>query len=89
MAGISKRNIIKFRKSDIVVYASPRLSEALHEVLGELKLYHGVRLSQVLEAVYKQGKKDGARAAFEEISRGNAEAMRKVPHRNPGKPRKV
>jgi hypothetical protein len=29
-----------------------------------MTLYHGVRLAQVLAAVYVQGKKDGAREVF-------------------------
>jgi len=50
------------------------VSKALDEVTEDMTLYHGVRLGQVIEAVYKQGQKDGAKKA--------------VPHRNPGQPKK-
>ncbi|QPC31691.1 hypothetical protein IS481_00445 [Caldimonas thermodepolymerans] len=54
-----------------------------------MTLYHGVRLSQVLEAVYTQGKKDGARTAFEELDKKIREVHKAVPHKNPGKPKKT
>jgi hypothetical protein len=49
-----------------------------------MDIYHGVRLSLIIDAVYKQGKTDGARDAYEAIQ----DAIAKVPYRNPGKPRK-
>lgn len=72
----------------ITVYASPRIHEALSEVTGALNLYKGVRLAQVIEAVYNQGKKDGARAAFEALQKGLSQAQKLVPHRTPGRPKK-
>ena len=46
---------------EIVVYAGKRVSDALKEVTEDLTLYKGARLLHVLEAVYTQGRKDGAR----------------------------
>ncbi len=46
-------------KNEIKVYASPKIGKALHEVTTDMDLYHGVRLAEVLEAVYNQGKKMG------------------------------
>lgn len=41
------------------VYAGVRVGRALDEVSEDLTVYQGVRLYEVLEAVYKQGLKDG------------------------------
>ena len=60
----------------------------MEEIEGDLTLYHGVRLLQVLEAVYLQGRKDGARSAFEELDKGFNAARDVVPHKNPGQPKK-
>jgi hypothetical protein len=72
----------------IAVYATPRLGEALDEIIGRLSLYEGVRLSQVIEAAYDQGRKDGARLAFAAVHDGITQAKNVVPHRSPGRPRK-
>lgn len=74
--------------AQIKVYASPRVHDALVEVTDKITLYKGVRLRQVLEAVYIQGKKDGARAAFEALQKGLSQAEKLVPHRPPGRPKK-
>jgi len=66
------------------IYAGARVAQALHEVTEGMDLYKGVRLSQLFDAVYKQGTKDGARIvrdAFEKM-------MDKIPHKNPGQPKK-
>ncbi len=86
-AGKYQRTVIPLKSSSIKVYASPRISEALREVLKDMSVYQGVRFTQILEAVYLQGTKDGARAAFEETDRRLVEARRAVPHRTPGRPK--
>jgi hypothetical protein len=73
---------------EVTVYASPRVQAALEEVTADLTIYKGVRLAQVLEAVYNQGRKDGARAAFDEVTRGVSAAQKAIPHRAPGRPKK-
>lgn len=82
------KNIIPMTSQDVAVYASPRVSKALEEVTDDMTLYHGVRLSQVLEAVYNQGQKDGARNAITEIQQNLSKTIEDIPHRNPGKPKK-
>ncbi len=89
MAGKYKKNLIPMKKGTVAVYASPRVSEALHEVTADMNVYQGVRLGQLLEAVYEQGKKDGARNAFSAAITKMGEAQKLVPHRNPGKPQKT
>lgn len=71
----------------IPVRAAPRVADAMKEITAKSTLYEGVRLTQVMEAMYLQGKKDGAREAFEQIEKGMAEAKRRIPHRGPGRPR--
>lgn len=85
----NKKNMIPLQTGKVAVYASPRISRAMEEITEDMTLYHGVRLSQILEAVYAQGKKDGARAAFEELDKKFREAQRAIPHKNPGKPKKM
>lgn len=84
----NKKNMIPLQTGAVAVYASPRISRAMEEITEDMTLYHGVRLSQILEAVYMQGRKDGARNVFEEIDKKVSEARREVPHKNPGKPKK-
>lgn len=84
----NKKNIIPLQTGAVAVYASPRISKALDEITEDMTLYHGVRFTQILEAIYAQGKKDGARGAFEEVSKRFAEAQKAIPHKNPGKPKK-
>jgi len=66
----------------------PAFADALQDISANATLYEGVRLTQLLEAAYVQGKKDGAREAFEQLDRGVAEAKRQIRHRPPGRPRK-
>jgi sulfate adenylyltransferase subunit 1 (EFTu-like GTPase family) len=75
-------------KKTVKVYASPKIGEALREISKDMTLYDGVRLYEVLEAVYVQGQKDGAHQAFEGLDRSLAEVKKVVPHRRPGRPRK-
>jgi hypothetical protein len=49
-----------------------------------MKLYKGVRLSQVLEAVYKQGMKDDARDVVHKLD----DLKETISYRNPGQPKK-
>jgi hypothetical protein len=79
------RTVIKLPgEKQISVYAGRRIREALTEVSANLNLYRGVKLSQVLEAVYEQGKKDGARNVFDTVDG----LKRTIAYRNPGQPRK-
>ncbi len=94
MAGKAKYKLIKIetKNEDISVYANPKIGRALEDIRAKNDLYDGVRLLQILEVVYSQGKKDGARAAFERVDdamgRAITDSKRAIPHRNPGKPRK-
>jgi hypothetical protein len=67
------------------VYANARVADALRELTDDMTLYHGVRMAQVMEAVYNQGLRDGRRQVFDEV-----EKVKRLPalkHRNPGRPR--
>lgn len=82
------KNVIPLGTQEISVYASPKVSKALDEITEDMTLYHGVRLSQILEAVYSQGQKDGARSVFDNIESKVIEAKAEITHRNPGQPKK-
>jgi hypothetical protein len=82
------KNIIPLGSKEVAVYATPRVAKALEEVTEDITLYHGVRLAQLMEAMYEQGKKDGAREAFSELDDKLKEVKQAIPHRNPGKPKK-
>jgi hypothetical protein len=94
MAGKPRNKLIKIdtNNESISVYASPKIGRALEDIRAKNDLYDGVRLLQILEVVYTQGKKDGARAAFDSVddamSKAVADSRKAIPHRNPGKPRK-
>ena len=78
------KTLVPLSKGTVPVYAGVRVAHALHEVTAEMDLYRGVRLGQLLEAVYQQGKKDGAR----EVRDSFEKMMKQIPHLNPGQPRK-
>jgi hypothetical protein len=79
-----QKNIIPISGDRVAVYASPRISAAFAAVTEGMTLFKGVKLAQILEAVYEQGKKDGARAAFKTVAGKISEAKNLVPHKNPG-----
>jgi hypothetical protein len=79
---------VTLQNTEASVYTSPKVASALKDILAEATVYEGVKIGQILEAVYKQGKKDGARDAFEELDRNLATVRKQVPHKNPGRPRK-
>jgi hypothetical protein len=78
------KTLVPMSKSVVPIYAGVRVAHALHELTADMDVYEGVRLAELLEAVYQQGKKDGARDvrdSFEGMMRG-------IPHLNPGQPRR-
>lgn len=79
---------LQLAKSELTIRGSQKLVAAVETITDDMSLYHGVKFAQILEAVYEQGRKDGARAAFEQIDSGVKAAMKAVPHKNPGRPRK-
>lgn len=72
----------------IRIYAGARVSDALREISSKMSMYEGVRLTQVLEAVYEQGKKDGTRMTFDELDDRIGKLKEALPHRTPGRPKK-
>jgi hypothetical protein len=83
-ASNKRRTDIKLVNTTIAVYSGKRVAEALALITDRMKLFEGVKLSQILEAVYDQGKKDGARAVFEAVDAVKSQ----IPHRHPGQPKK-
>jgi hypothetical protein len=79
---------ITFKGSQVSVYASKRIADALSEIEKDMLVFHGVKLHQVLEAVYNQGVKDGRAEVFSLMDRGVADAKKVLPHRRPGRPRR-
>jgi hypothetical protein len=88
MAQRGYRTIKLPRKSGEVVpvYASPRVADAMQQMVKKASVYEGVKLLQVLEAAYDQGKKDGARETYEAMNKRIAEVGKEIPAR-PGRPR--
>lgn len=82
-----KTKVKLYSGTEVTIYEGSKLQTALFELTEDMSFYKGVRLTQILEALYNQGKKDGANAAFEEVARGLATAQKAIPHRAPGRPR--
>jgi hypothetical protein len=80
----SIKTIIHLNGQPIPIYAGRSVSEAFEVLSKDLTLYSGVRLTQFLEALYEQGKKDGARAVFDKVD----VLKDAISHRNPGQPKK-
>lgn len=51
-----------------------------------MTVYHGVRLSQVMEAVYEPGRRDGRGEVF--AATDELKKSKDLPHRKVGRPRK-
>ena len=75
---------------DIAIYAGARVTVAL-KLINEMDVFAGVKMIDLMEAVYEQGKKDGAADAFAAIQVASKKAMSKatksIPHKNPGRPK--
>jgi len=84
-----RKNMINMKNGEICVYASPRVSYALQEILEDMTIYKGVRLTQVLEAVYKQGLKNGRAEAVEVFEVKSHEARKSLDYRKPGRPKQI
>lgn len=78
------KTAITLSNSIVPVYSGVHVAHALSEVTEDMNLYKGVRLAELLEAVYNQGKKDGARTVRDSFEH----MMKKIPHQNPGQPKK-
>jgi len=79
-----KRTDIELVTQTVPVYASPKVADALKEVSEDLTLYKGVRLAEVMEALFETGKKKGREEIFASI-----DGVKKLlPYRSPGQPRK-
>jgi hypothetical protein len=92
MAGKARYVKIKIDGTDIAIYASPKHQEAIKILRESHDVYGGVRVFQLFEEAYRQGRKDGAKEAFANIDKQVAGALaaskKAVPHKNPGQPRK-
>ncbi|MFZ3277617.1 MAG: hypothetical protein WA182_12010 [Candidatus Sulfotelmatobacter sp.] len=72
------------RNNELSVYAGVRVRNAMRDVTEKMDVYQGGKLLVVLEAVYQQGKKDGART----VQQSFETMMKDIPHLNPGQPKK-
>lgn len=80
------------RSGKVSIYSNQRVLNALSEVQADLTLYKGVRLLQVMEAVYAQGKKDGREEALDAVEHqlaGVAKEVKKLRPTKIGRPRKT
>ena len=78
------KTVIPLDNGKVAIYAGKAVLEALQIVSMDMDLYKGVRLSQLLTALYAQGLKDGRR----EVNDKFGEMMGTLSHQNPGRPRK-
>jgi hypothetical protein len=70
-----------------MAYGSARLVEAVQDLVNKMRLYEGVKLAQIMETVYLQGKKDGAREAFENVDKSLTQAKKTIRYNRPGRPK--
>ncbi|MDO9229457.1 MAG: hypothetical protein Q7U03_07820 [Syntrophales bacterium] len=79
---------VNLGKTELVLYGGRKLVSAIDDIVKKTSLYEGVKLAQIMEAVYLQGKKDGARVAFESIDRSIVQVRKDIPHNRPGRPKR-
>lgn len=78
--------LVPLSKGRVVsVYAGKKVADALTEISEDMNLYKGVRLVQVLEAVYDQALKNGRKEVFDMVDAQKGVLL----HRNPGQPKKL
>ncbi len=75
---------VKAEPGGVAIRMSSRRADALDKIVEDMSLYRGVKLADVMEAVYDQGRKDGARSVFDVLDG----AKKEIPHRAPGRPKK-
>ena len=68
----------------LTLYASPKILSALNELTNDMMLYKGVRLAEVMQAVYEQGLMDGRRDVIERF----ATIQKTMKYLPPGQPKK-
>ena len=79
---------VKTAAKPVSIRMSAQRADTMQEIVGEMTLFKGVKLLDIMEAIYVQGRKDGARETFEQIDRNLSQARKAIPHRAPGRPRK-
>ncbi len=91
---IPKKGKPRLVKTDVIldggkvsIYAGTSVLEALKIVSMDLDIYKGVRLSQLLTALYVQGLKNGRREIFDKLDALKDSSQHRIPGR-PKKPKK-
>jgi hypothetical protein len=93
---MSGKNVAKYKKfavnlpghETLTLYAGKKILSAFEEVVEDMTLYKGVRLQQVMKAVYEQGLKDGRREIIEEMDRKFELTKSETKYLPPGRPKK-
>lgn len=86
----------KYKKFDVslssgqqlTLYSGDKVLRALEGVTTDMTIYQGVKLGQVMKAVYEQGQKDGRREAIEALETSTATIKKSLKYQNPGRPKK-
>ena len=83
--GLQKVSVNIQGRGKVTVYTGAKVQAAFKDVYDKCSdLYHGVKLMQVIEAFYEQGKKDGRREMIEKM-----DALKSgVKYLPPGQPKK-
>lgn len=89
---MSGKHLAKYKKfavdlpghKTLTLYAGKKILSAFEEVIEDMTLYKGVRLEQVMKAVYEQGLKDGRREIIEQFD----EIKDETKYLPPGRPKK-
>jgi hypothetical protein len=79
---------IVLQDGEVKIFTSGKLVTALKDITDEMTLFHGVKLLDIFDAIYLQGKKDGAREAFSKIEQSLGDVKAAIPHINPGRPKR-
>ena len=79
------KTLVRLAKGkQLPVYAGVHFKNALHDVTDGMDVYTFAKLTVVMEGLYMQGQKDGARVVEESFGK----MMKTIPHKNPGQPKK-
>ncbi len=60
------------------IYASQQVSDAVRDIAASVSLYEAARITQIVEAAYLQGVRDGVRQTFEVVHTEMAKSKKAI-----------
>jgi hypothetical protein len=86
--GFSRVPLALPKIGNVPLFTNAGVATTIRRLMDQATVFEGVKLLQAFEAIYNQGRKDGARATFERLDTSLQEVKQLIPHKNPGRVKK-